>query len=62
MIRLEKIRRLSLGFQQLVTVRNSSSNPDINIEKLEKDSLISDNLRKCIVYIFCRLVTIYFSN
>lgn len=42
MIRLEKIRKLYRS-QKILTV-SSSSNFEINLEKLEKDSTITDHL------------------
>lgn len=43
MIRLDKIRKLYRS-QKLLIVRSSSNNSDINLEKLEKDTVVSDKL------------------
>lgn len=60
MIRLEKIRRLSFSFQKQLITR-TSSNTDINLEKLEKDSISSDH-REFLLYSFPPAISFYFSN
>lgn len=59
MILWKKIRISSLGSQKLLTIRNKSSSSEINLEKLERESVISDNTRELTHYCFLLFLTNY---